>query len=72
MDKVRSFEAHTDYIRCVAVHPSLSYILTSSDDMLVKVGAGGGGQRGASMNGKEANILVIFGTMRGEIGRAHV
>lgn len=23
MDKVKSFEAHTDYIRCVAVHPSL-------------------------------------------------
>ncbi|KAL5562371.1 hypothetical protein UlMin_032118 [Ulmus minor] len=23
MDKVKVFEAHTDYIRCVAVHPTL-------------------------------------------------
>ena len=34
---VRSFEAHTDYIRCVAVHPTLPYLLTSSDDMLIKL-----------------------------------
>ncbi|CAN4096867.1 unnamed protein product [Withania somnifera] len=25
MDKVKVFEAHTDYIRCVAVHPTLPY-----------------------------------------------
>jgi coatomer subunit beta' len=37
MDKVKSFEAHTDYIRCVAVHPSLPYVLSSSDDMLIKL-----------------------------------
>ena len=37
MDKVKSFEAHTDYIRCVAVHPSLPYLLSSSDDMLIKL-----------------------------------
>lgn len=37
MDKVKAFEAHTDYIRCVAVHPSLPYVLSSSDDMLIKL-----------------------------------
>ncbi|CAL9104963.1 unnamed protein product [Musa textilis] len=37
MDKVRVFEAHTDYIRCVAVHPTLPYVLSSSDDMLIKL-----------------------------------
>lgn len=37
MEKVADFEAHTDYIRSVAVHPSLSYVLTSADDMLVKL-----------------------------------
>ncbi|KAI3957373.1 hypothetical protein MKW98_003094 [Papaver atlanticum] len=26
MDKVNMFEAHTDYIRCVAVHPTLPYL----------------------------------------------
>jgi coatomer subunit beta' len=37
MDKVKQFEAHTDYIRCVAVHPTLPYVLSSSDDMLIKL-----------------------------------
>ena len=37
MDKVKTFEAHTDYIRCVAAHPTLPYLLTSSDDMLIKL-----------------------------------
>lgn len=37
MDKVKSIEAHTDYIRCVAVHPTLPYVLSSSDDMLIKL-----------------------------------
>ncbi|KAL8232387.1 hypothetical protein R6Q57_002165 [Mikania cordata] len=37
MDKVKVYEAHTDYIRCVAVHPTLPYILSSSDDMLIKL-----------------------------------
>lgn len=35
--KVRTFEAHSDYIRSVAVHPTLPYVLTSSDDMLIKL-----------------------------------
>ncbi|CAA7042741.1 unnamed protein product [Microthlaspi erraticum] len=37
MDKVKVFEAHADCIRCVAVHPTLPYVLSSSDDMLIKL-----------------------------------
>ncbi|CAF2177000.1 unnamed protein product [Brassica napus] len=37
MDKIKVFEAHADYIRCVAVHPTLPYVLSSSDDMLIKL-----------------------------------
>jgi len=37
MDKVIQFEAHSDYIRSLAVHPSLPYVLSSSDDMLIKL-----------------------------------
>jgi|TARA_B110000091_G_scaffold210169_1_gene252587 coatomer subunit beta' len=34
---IKAFEAHTDYIRCVEVHPSLPYVLSSSDDMSIKL-----------------------------------
>lgn len=37
MEKLKSFEAHSDYIRCIAVHPTAPYILSSSDDMLIKL-----------------------------------
>lgn len=37
MDRVKMFEAHGDYIRSVAVHPTLPYILSCSDDMLIKL-----------------------------------
>jgi coatomer subunit beta' len=37
MEKLKTFEAHSDYIRCIAVHPTQPYILTSSDDMLIKL-----------------------------------
>ncbi|KAM6932883.1 coatomer subunit beta'-like [Xenentodon cancila] len=37
LERVYMFEAHSDYIRCIAVHPSQSFILTSSDDMLIKL-----------------------------------
>lgn len=37
MGKVKAFEAHTDFIRCIAVHPTQPYILSSSDDMLIKL-----------------------------------
>ena len=30
MEKVHSFEAHTDYIRSIIMHPTHPYILTSS------------------------------------------
>ena len=30
LEKVHSFEAHSDYIRAIVVHPTHPYILTSS------------------------------------------
>lgn len=36
-EKVTGFEAHTDYIRSVAVHPTLPLVLSSSDDMSIKL-----------------------------------
>jgi coatomer subunit beta' len=30
-------EAHSDYLRSIAVHPTQPFLLTSSDDMLVKL-----------------------------------
>lgn len=36
-EKVTAFEAHADYIRSIAVHPSQPYVLSSSDDMLIKL-----------------------------------
>ncbi|KAJ9063260.1 Coatomer subunit beta' [Entomophthora muscae] len=36
LEKVISFEAHADYIRSIAVHPTLPLILTSSDDLKIK------------------------------------
>eukprot|EP00760_Papus_ankaliazontas_P031065 PhM_4_TR5174/c1_g1_i1/m.27073/K17302/COPB2, SEC27; coatomer subunit beta' len=37
MEKVTQFEAHQDYIRSIAVHDQLPYVLTSSDDMTIKL-----------------------------------
>jgi len=37
MEKVKEWEAHTDYIRFVEVHPNRPFILSSSDDMSVKL-----------------------------------
>ncbi|XP_042342346.1 coatomer subunit beta'-like isoform X2 [Plectropomus leopardus] len=37
LERVHMFEAHSDYIRCIVVHPTQPYILTSSDDMLIKL-----------------------------------
>lgn len=34
--KERAFEAHADYIRAVAVHPTQPLLLTAGDDMLIK------------------------------------
>lgn len=30
LDRVHAFEAHSDYVRCIVVHPTQPYILTSS------------------------------------------
>lgn len=30
-------EAHSDYLRSIAVHPTQPFLLTSSDDMLIKL-----------------------------------
>jgi coatomer subunit beta' len=37
LEKIKEFEAHEDYIRCVAVHPTLPYVLSASDDKLIKL-----------------------------------
>ena len=37
MEKIVEFEAHTDYIRSIAVHPTQPFVLSSSDDMTVKL-----------------------------------
>jgi coatomer subunit beta' len=36
-EKVTAYEAHPDYIRAIAVHPTLPYLLTASDDMTIKL-----------------------------------
>lgn len=36
MEKVKVFEAHIDYIRSIAVHPTLPVLVSCSDDMLIK------------------------------------
>ena len=37
MEKIKEFEAHADYIRSLEVHPTLPYVLSSSDDMTIKL-----------------------------------
>lgn len=37
MEKVRAFEAHNDYIRALEVHPTLPYLLSSSDDFSIRI-----------------------------------
>jgi coatomer subunit beta' len=37
LDKVHAWEAHQDYIRSVAIHPSQPFLISSSDDMLIKL-----------------------------------
>ena len=36
-EKVTAFEAHPDYIRCMAVHPTQPLVITGSDDMTIKL-----------------------------------
>lgn len=37
MEKTKTFEAHQDYIRSIAVHEVLPYLLTCSDDMSIRM-----------------------------------
>lgn len=37
MEKVKTLEGHTDYIRCICVHPTLPLIFSSGDDASIKV-----------------------------------
>jgi len=37
MEKMYTFEAHNDFIRWITIHPTLPYLLTSSDDGHIKV-----------------------------------
>jgi coatomer subunit beta' len=36
-ERVAAWDAHVDYIRCVAVHPSKSFVLSCSDDLTIKL-----------------------------------
>ncbi|BDD58203.1 hypothetical protein MPDQ_003357 [Monascus purpureus] len=36
-EKITSFEAHPDYIRSIAVHPTQPFVLTASDDMTIRL-----------------------------------
>lgn len=37
LERVHSFEAHSDYVRCIAVHPTQPYILTCSGEYLKEI-----------------------------------
>lgn len=37
MEKINDVEAHADYIRFVEIHPAMPYVLSSSDDMSMKL-----------------------------------
>lgn len=37
MENIISFEAHSDFIRCLVVHPTRPFVLSSSDDMTIKL-----------------------------------
>ncbi|KAK4361935.1 hypothetical protein RND71_017176 [Anisodus tanguticus] len=36
-EKTKEFKAHDDFIRSLAVHPTLPYVLSGSDDMVIKL-----------------------------------
>eukprot|EP00392_Amoebophrya_sp_AT5.2_P001330 g1332.t1 len=37
LERLKNIEAHSDYIRFLAVHPSQPYVLSASDDMTIKL-----------------------------------
>ncbi len=43
LEKVHTFEAHSDYIRAIVVHPTHSYILTCSGKKEIGEREGGRG-----------------------------
>jgi coatomer subunit beta' len=36
-EKIKTIEEHTDFIRDIVVHPTLSYLLSCSDDDTIKM-----------------------------------
>ena len=36
-EMIKEIKAHTDFIRSLAIHPTLPYVLSSSDDKLIKL-----------------------------------
>lgn len=36
-EKVHSWDGHSDFIRCLAVHPTQPYVLSGSDDMTIRL-----------------------------------
>jgi coatomer subunit beta' len=59
-EKVTAFEAHADYIRFLAIHPTLPYVLSSSDDMLIKLWDWDKGWRNVMVCCEIVRGLVIF------------
>ena len=37
MEKIKTLEGHTDYIRCLVIHPTLSLIISSGDDATIRI-----------------------------------
>lgn len=37
MEKVKTLEGHTDYIRCITVHPTMPFIFSAGDDATIRV-----------------------------------
>lgn len=35
LERAHAFEAHSDYVRCIVVHPTQPYILTSSGGFIL-------------------------------------
>ena len=60
MEKVKTFEAHSDYIRCITVHPSQPLLLTSvgrHDDPAVGLGQGVGEH--ADLRGHSHYVMMV-------------
>ena len=58
MERVHDFEAHSDYLRSIAVHPTLPYIITSSDDMTIKLWDWEKRWENVQVNTSSSNVFV--------------